>query len=300
MSRIWIKSSFSDSMNSCVDVSWGRSSFCDTANSCVEVGWTTSSRCSVGDCVQVRHEQDVVYVRDSKLGDDSPIQRWELGEWRDLLRLIKWEWTPEGVVRLADGCVEFGLDRHDKLTFDDGEWGAFVKGVEGEEFEPETLSRKFQSSSFGRGVIEEGGAGASVVGAPAQLGLSSPVAASRGGEPAAGRPVGSDAPGSDHAAAGADVNRRDTVPVAAELGSLNDELDLYVHPGSPAGRSPSTTEVDAIGTAVQPGSDAAGTGEIPPDPVPAARYELPDFICDALDTFHEEWAKAIAPLDGES
>jgi hypothetical protein len=126
--RIWIKSSYS----------------ADTAN-CVEISWATPSRCSGGACVQVRHDSDVVYVRDSKLGDDSPVQRWELAEWRDLLRLIKWEWTPDGVSRLADGCVEFGLERHDKLTFTGDEWKAFCKGVIAEEFEIDKL-REFRST----------------------------------------------------------------------------------------------------------------------------------------------------------
>jgi hypothetical protein len=110
--RIWIKSSFSS----------------DTAN-----------------CVEVRHGHGQVYVRDSKLGDDSPVQRWELGEWRDLLRLIKWEWTPDGVSRLADGCVEFGLERHDKLTFTADEWKAFREGVIDEQFEIDKL-REFRAT----------------------------------------------------------------------------------------------------------------------------------------------------------
>jgi hypothetical protein len=291
-------------------IAWRKSSFSDTASSCVEV----------------RRESDVVYVRDSKLGDHSPIQEWPVEDWLFLTDAIASKQPKfSGYRKLDDGGIRLGWARlgHSPLWFNAGEWLAFEYGVRAGELDPETLS--------------------------------SPVAASRGGEPAAGRPVGSDtADGSGHAAAGAGITGRDTpAPVAAEpivcmarkfipagvhvspmhlsrnenehvcglsglnygthvmqhagvhrcqcgtsfpaeesfgdLGSLDDDLDLLLH--SPAGRSPLTAEVDAIGVAVQPGSDAAGTGASP-DLVPAApgdRHELPGFVGEALDIFRDAY-----------
>jgi hypothetical protein len=297
-------------------IAWRKSSFSDTASSCVEV----------------RRESDVVYVRDSKLGDHSPIQEWPVEDWLFLTDAIASKQPKfSGYRKLDDGGIRLGWARlgHSPLWFNAGEWLAFEYGVRAGELDPETLS--------------------------------SPVAASRGGEPAAGRPVGSDtADGSGHAAAGAGITGRDTpvpvaaqkpladaawsrelvasrpldgaasadgsglrpspatgagevgatssrpAPIAAELGSLDDELDTLISPGScgctemvadaactehgmkaflrallsiedsPAGRDPSgviATTVDspgAVATTVQPGSDAAGAG-VPPDLVPAAR-----------------------------
>ncbi|MFE2750884.1 DUF397 domain-containing protein [Actinosynnema sp. NPDC059335] len=53
----WRKSSYSESANGCVEVGWRKSSYSQSANGCVEVG---SSPGLVG-------------VRDSKLGDGSPV-----------------------------------------------------------------------------------------------------------------------------------------------------------------------------------------------------------------------------------
>ncbi|MCE6994166.1 DUF397 domain-containing protein [Saccharothrix sp. S26] len=53
----WHKSSYSQAQNGCVEVGWRKSSYSESANGCVEVG---SSVAAVG-------------VRDSKLGDRSPV-----------------------------------------------------------------------------------------------------------------------------------------------------------------------------------------------------------------------------------
>jgi hypothetical protein len=53
----WRKSSHSEAQNGCVEVGWRKSSYSESANGCVEVG----------------AGPDVVAVRDSKLGDGSPV-----------------------------------------------------------------------------------------------------------------------------------------------------------------------------------------------------------------------------------
>lgn len=57
MTYRWRKSSYSEAQNGCVEVGWRKSSYSESANGCVEVG---SSPALVG-------------VRDSKLGDGSPV-----------------------------------------------------------------------------------------------------------------------------------------------------------------------------------------------------------------------------------
>jgi hypothetical protein len=89
------------------------------------------------------------------------------------------------------------------------------------------------------------------------------------------------------------------VPVAAELGSLDDELDTLIWSedpslgepqGPPAGRpvDASTDEVD-LSSAVQPGSDAAGTGTSP-DPVPVAQIDR---------ALHGPWVAVLCDSYGE-
>ncbi|WP_033442998.1 DUF397 domain-containing protein [Saccharothrix sp. NRRL B-16314] len=53
----WRKSSYSQAANGCVEIGWRKSSYSQSANGCVEVGSTPTA----------------VGVRDSKLGDASPV-----------------------------------------------------------------------------------------------------------------------------------------------------------------------------------------------------------------------------------
>jgi hypothetical protein len=332
---------------------WKRA--CDTANSCVEV-------CRQG---------SIVLVRDSK--DPGVYQAWTADEWRGLLGCVKVGWRPEGVRDLVDGCVEVGLERHDdRLTFDADEWKAFEDDVKDDRFEIDKLP-EFGSSSSRRGVAEEDGEGSGGVAGPDQAATGAGVPSSPPAPVAAHEPLVDAAPSEDlvaeipsGGAASADgsglrpspatgaVGVRapgSTVPVAAELGSLDDELDTLISPdscgctemvadaactehgmkaflrallsiedtpadrlagrgsllpastpddprsggqpgpyvaeitwsedpslgepqGSPVGRpvDVSTDEVD-LSSAVQPGSDAAGTGTSP-DPVPAAQPRM--------------------------
>jgi hypothetical protein len=139
---------------------WRKSSFSDTPNSCVEV----------------RHESDVVYVRDSKLGEDSPVLRFAAASWLVLT---------DAIVAPRDGDPWKIVHRK-----------AFVYGVRAGEFDGEKLS---EGVSAGSGSVA--GSGEAATGAVDGSGWSS------------------DGPGSP-------------VPVAAELGSLDDDLDTLISPGS--------------------------------------------------------------------
>jgi hypothetical protein len=166
----WRKSSFSSDSANCVEVAWPVLGFCHQ-DSCVEVGWTASSRCAGGDCVQVRHESDVVYVRDSKLGEDSPVQEWPLTYWEFLCDAIVADLPRfSGFRKLDDGGVElrWAHIHPAPLIFDAGEWKAFVLGVRAGEFDPDRLTERFQSSSSRRGVAEEDREGSGGVAGPDQ------------------------------------------------------------------------------------------------------------------------------------
>jgi hypothetical protein len=235
------------------------------------VAWRRSLACHEGSCVEVAKAGSIVLVQDSK--NPGVYQAWSQREWGELLRCIKVGWR-DGFFEFADGCVDLGLDRHDhKLSFTAAEWKAFEEDVIDDRFEFDKL-REFGelSEGVGAGSGSVAGSGEAATGAVDGSGWSS------------------DGPGSP-------------VPVAAEQ-SLDDELDITltgpppVNPlnigerrdhdptsnpasrvlpeaaqpfDSPAGRpvDVSTDEVD-LSFAVQPGSDAAGTG-VPPDPVPVAQ-----------------------------
>lgn len=64
--------------------SWRKSSRSENANNCVEVrGWHKSSRSANGNnCVEVSDSLETIAIRDSKLGDRSPILSVGLDQWR--------------------------------------------------------------------------------------------------------------------------------------------------------------------------------------------------------------------------
>jgi hypothetical protein len=144
---------------------WRKSSFSDTPNSCVEV----------------RHESDVVYVRDSKLGEDSPVQEWPLTYWEFLCDAIVADLPRfSGFRKLDDGGVElrWAHIHPAPLIFDAGEWKAFVLGVRAGEFDPDRLTERFQSSSSRRGVAEEDREGSDSAAGPDQAATGAGVPAS--------------------------------------------------------------------------------------------------------------------------
>jgi hypothetical protein len=60
------------------ELNWTRSPFCE-ANGCVEI--VTPHRCESGACVDVANHTDHVLIRDSKLGDASPVLSFTRAEW---------------------------------------------------------------------------------------------------------------------------------------------------------------------------------------------------------------------------
>jgi hypothetical protein len=199
------------------------------------VAWRRSLACHQGSCVEVAKAGSIVLVQDSK--NPGVYQAWSQREWGELLRCIKVGWRPEGVSDLVGGCVEFGLDRHDdKQSYTAAEWKAFEEDVIDDKFEFDKLPE------FGE--LSEGVS-------------AGPGSVAGSGEAATGAVDGSghcsDGPGSP-------------VPVAAPY-----TYAALFPEGPPAGRpvDASTDEV-TLSSAVQPGSDAAGTG-VPPDPVPVAQ-----------------------------
>ena len=60
---------------------WLRSARCETGN-CVEVTWIKSEHSGADGCVEVGAVDGDVLVRDSKLGESSPVLRFTWAEWR--------------------------------------------------------------------------------------------------------------------------------------------------------------------------------------------------------------------------
>jgi uncharacterized protein DUF397 len=90
----WIKSSYSAANGSCVEVAsfaiWRKSSQSNGTGNCVEVGWQKSSYSGqAGSCVEVGQVADLVGMRDSKLGDASPVLTVSPSRWADFVAAIK-------------------------------------------------------------------------------------------------------------------------------------------------------------------------------------------------------------------
>ncbi|MGI8308760.1 DUF397 domain-containing protein [Saccharopolyspora hattusasensis] len=69
---------------------WRKSSRSNGAQNCVEVGWQKSSRSNgTGNCVEVGQVVDLVGMRDSKLGDASPVLTVSRVRWADFVAAVK-------------------------------------------------------------------------------------------------------------------------------------------------------------------------------------------------------------------
>lgn len=121
----------------CVEVAahWQRSSYCSTGG-CVE--WSRS-RCSMGSCVEVERQDEKVYLRDSKLGEESPVIEFTPACWSEFLDAVRRDALPDDAIEMMDGGVWLPVPgpRFDgwHLKFDREEWDAFVKGVKAGEFD---------------------------------------------------------------------------------------------------------------------------------------------------------------------
>jgi len=125
-------------------MSWIKSSFCQS-DGCVEVSYTKSSFCNSDGCVEVGHAEGNVLLRDSKLGDKSPVLIFPGDEWDQLLA----DWRAGHQLSSVDGslsCVRM-LNGHlvfmhptasgklESLHFDETEAEAFGAGVLAGEFD---------------------------------------------------------------------------------------------------------------------------------------------------------------------
>lgn len=83
---------------------------------------TVSSFCSADkpQCVEVTYTPDAIEVRDTKLGDRSPVVEFTEAEWRALL----------AQAATLDGAAP----RIGELQFTIDEWSAFVRGIQAGEF----------------------------------------------------------------------------------------------------------------------------------------------------------------------
>ncbi|MFI7644098.1 DUF397 domain-containing protein [Nonomuraea sp. NPDC049400] len=111
---------------------WRKSSFCNGASTCVEVAPLADGN---------------VAVRDSKLGDVSPVLRFTADDWREFQRYMDADnmgnyLGPVWFSQVDDDRWEMANSdcRGALLVFDDGEAEAFLAGLFAGEFTPEALA----------------------------------------------------------------------------------------------------------------------------------------------------------------
>lgn len=87
----WRKSSYSGGAGECAEVaSWRVSSYSAACGNCLEAAaWQTSSCSANGACVDVGRSDAMVGIRDSRLGDRSPVLTFAGSDWTRFLRRIK-------------------------------------------------------------------------------------------------------------------------------------------------------------------------------------------------------------------
>ncbi|MEU8151732.1 DUF397 domain-containing protein [Nonomuraea sp. NPDC048901] len=115
--------------------------------------WRTASDCNgASSCVEVASVAGSVLVRDSKLGDASPILRVPVPSWWSFLAAVKTGQTLTygGVLWVADvdaGWLVWLRDEPDvTLWFDRAEVAAFVAGVRAGQFEVVSLASGMHGS----------------------------------------------------------------------------------------------------------------------------------------------------------
>ncbi|MFD1546955.1 DUF397 domain-containing protein [Nonomuraea guangzhouensis] len=122
--------------------------------------WIKSSASNNGHCVTVAcANADEVWVRDSKLGDASPILRVPVPAWWSFLAAVKTNQvlTYRGVLWVGDvdgGWLVWLRDEPDVvLSFDRREVDAFVAGVEAGDFDVARLVASGTHGSDGTGRV---------------------------------------------------------------------------------------------------------------------------------------------------
>lgn len=66
---------------------WRRSSHCESGN-CLEVAWTKSTHSGADGCVEIA-PGEVVLMRDSKIGEASPVLSFGLAAWRAFIEDVR-------------------------------------------------------------------------------------------------------------------------------------------------------------------------------------------------------------------
>ena len=100
--------------------------------------WIKAGRCVGGDCVEVRLNGNLVEVRDSKLGDDSPVLTFDERAWRLTLSAITQFASSPGMFTGPDG-VTWQRDGAE-LRFTWAEFDRFVAGVKDGGFDVDRLA----------------------------------------------------------------------------------------------------------------------------------------------------------------
>lgn len=123
----WVKAEASNPSGNCVQARWTAARACST-NSCVQAsGWT--SACSTQSCVEASHHHGTVWVRDSKLGDNSPVLAYPEADW-DEGRVI--DFIPAGGEYMVMGTTAEGMLA--TLFFNPDEVTAFRQGIDDRDF----------------------------------------------------------------------------------------------------------------------------------------------------------------------
>lgn len=126
---------------------WTRA--CNGASSCVELQWVTASSCNNGSCIAVTCANGEVWVRDSKLGDASPVLRFTEGQWWSFVAAAKSGHAYDGPVVVTGAYDSWRMlsrdDARTMLMFDRAEIDAFRDGVRRDEFDPPALASGIHS-----------------------------------------------------------------------------------------------------------------------------------------------------------
>lgn len=112
----------------------------------IDSNWKRSTRCdnSGPNCVEVKLAADDVQIRDSKLGDASPVLTFSAEEFRGVVQDIK----DKGFYTYAENMAVVHVNdvwsvysRHDagpeyaQLVFVEDEWASFVAGAKAGDFD---------------------------------------------------------------------------------------------------------------------------------------------------------------------
>jgi Domain of unknown function (DUF397) len=85
----WEKSTFSYCNSNCLEARWAKSSRSAVNGACLEAAFRKSSYSESGNCAEAAVRDGRVLVRDSKLGEGSPVLAFAPGAWAAFLAAVK-------------------------------------------------------------------------------------------------------------------------------------------------------------------------------------------------------------------